>query len=62
MKTFKGDSKTFRAHLLNHMTKSLFDLFVTIKFVIIIQEKWDVKYGADGTRKKKYVIGEWIHF
>ena len=62
MKKFEKDNKTVGRHLLNHMTNLLFNLFITIKSTKIIWKKLEVKYGADDALKKKYVVGEWLHF
>jgi len=60
MRKLKKDNKTFRRHLLNHMTNPLFNLFVTFKPFKITWEKSEVKYGADDIEKKKYVVSEWL--
>jgi len=58
MKKFEKDNKTSRGHLLNHMTNSLFNLFITFKSAKIIWKKLEVKYGAYDVGKKKYVVSE----
>jgi len=57
LKIFEKGNKMVRGHLLNHMTSPLFDLFVTFKYVNI-----EVTSGANDTGKKKYAVGEWLHF
>jgi len=44
------------------MANTLFNLFITFRSAKIIWEKLEVKYGADGAGKKKYVVGEWLRF
>ncbi|PWA86048.1 ribosomal protein L2, plastid (chloroplast) [Artemisia annua] len=44
---FEKDNKTARGHLLNHMSNSLFDLFINQKSAKIIWETLEKKYGAD---------------
>jgi len=58
IKKFGKYNKTIRGHLLNHMTKPLFNLFVTFKYAKIIWEKLEAKYSVYNAEKKKYVIGE----
>ena len=62
MKKFEKDNKMVRGHPLNHMTNPLFHLFVIFKSAKIIWEKLEIKYEADDTEKKKYIVGEWLHF
>ena len=59
---FEKDNRTARGHLLNHMSNSLFDLFVNKKSAKIIWETLEKKYGADDAGKKKYVVGNWLRF
>nr|XP_033511997.1 uncharacterized protein LOC117276747 [Nicotiana tomentosiformis]XP_033511998.1 uncharacterized protein LOC117276747 [Nicotiana tomentosiformis] len=61
-KKFEKDNKTVRGHLLNHMTNSLFDLFINYKSAKVIWDSLEKKYGADDTGKKKYVVEKWIKF
>jgi len=61
MKKFEKDNEKVR-HLLNYMTNLLFDLFVTFKSTKIILEELEVKYGAEDAGKKKYMVGEYLHF
>jgi len=62
MKKFQKDNRMVTGHLLNHLTKPLFDLFVTFKSNTIVWEKLVVKYGADDAGKRNYVVGEWLRF
>jgi len=62
LKKFEKYNKAVKGHLLNHMTNPLFDLFVTFKSAEVIWEKLEVKYGAGNAEKKKYMVGEWLHF
>ena len=59
---FEKDNRTARGHLLNHMSNSLFDLFINKKSAKIIWETLEKKYGADDAGKKKYVVGNWLRF
>ena len=59
---FEKDNRTARGHLLNHMSNSLFDLFINQKSAKIIWETLEKKYGADDAGKKKYVVGNWLRF
>ncbi|KAK9714978.1 hypothetical protein RND81_06G135000 [Saponaria officinalis] len=52
IKKFEKDNKTARRHLLNHMTKTLFDLFMIHKSA----------KGFYDAGKKKYVVGKWLEF
>ena len=60
LKQLEEDNKTIRGHLLNHMSNTLFNLFVTSKYAKIIWEELEVKYGADDAQKMKYMVGEWV--
>jgi len=62
LKKFEKENKTVRGHLLNHMTNLLFNLFVIFKSAKIIWGKVEAKYGHDDVGKKKYLVGEWLHF
>ncbi|PWA56669.1 hypothetical protein CTI12_AA416470 [Artemisia annua] len=59
---FEKDNRTARGHLLNHMSNSLFDLFINQKSAKVIWETLEKKYGADDAGKKKYVVGNWLRF
>ncbi|XP_074313757.1 uncharacterized protein LOC141648952 [Silene latifolia] len=62
IKKHDKDNKTAKCHLLNHMTNTLFDLFMVHKSA---KTKWELlkkKYGADDAGKKKYVVGKWLGF
>ncbi|KAK9688852.1 hypothetical protein RND81_09G015900, partial [Saponaria officinalis] len=56
IKKFEKDNKTARCHLLNHMTNTLFDLFMIHKSAKVIWEFLESKYGYDDVGKKKYVV------
>ena len=56
------DNRTVRGHLLNHMTNSLFDLFVSQKSAKVIWDTLEKRYGADDAGMKKYVVGKWLQF
>ncbi|KAK9667654.1 hypothetical protein RND81_13G002700, partial [Saponaria officinalis] len=62
IKKYDKDNKTARCHLLNHMTNTLFDLFMIHKSAKTIWELLDKKYGADDAGKKKYVVSQWLGF
>ncbi|KAK9678778.1 hypothetical protein RND81_11G232700 [Saponaria officinalis] len=62
IKKHDKDNKTARCHLLNHMTNTLFDLFMVHKSAKTIWESLEKKYGADDAGKKKYVVGLWLGF
>ena len=62
MKKYDKDNKTVRCHLLNHMTNTLFDIFMMHKSSKMIWELLEKKYGADDAGKKKYVVGKWLQF
>ncbi|KAL9243932.1 hypothetical protein vseg_017764 [Gypsophila vaccaria] len=57
---FEKDNKTARYHILNHMTNTLFDLFMIHKSPKFIWDSLEKKYGADGAGKRKYVVGQWL--
>ncbi|XP_070036332.1 uncharacterized protein [Nicotiana tomentosiformis] len=61
-KKYEKDNKTVRGHLLNHMTNTLFDLFINYKSAKVIWDSLEKKYGVDDTGKKKYVVGKSIKF
>ncbi|KAH6794775.1 centromere protein X [Perilla frutescens var. hirtella] len=61
-KKFQKDNNTVRWHMLNHMSNTLFDLFVNIKFAKQIWDALETKYGGDDAGKKKYVVGKWLQF
>ena len=48
--------------MLNHMTNTMFDLFITFKYAKIIWKKLEFKYEADDAGKKKNVVDEWLRF
>nr|GEY64005.1 hypothetical protein [Tanacetum cinerariifolium] len=52
LEKFVGGRLTARGHLLNHMSNSLFDLFINQKSAKIIWETLEKKYGADDAVKK----------
>ncbi|XP_074293228.1 uncharacterized protein LOC141620194 [Silene latifolia] len=62
IKKHDKDNKTAKCHLLNHMSNTLFDLFMVHKSVKTIWESLEKKYGADDAGKKKYVVGQWLGF
>ncbi|KAK9683745.1 hypothetical protein RND81_10G161700 [Saponaria officinalis] len=62
IKKFEKDNKTARFHLLNHMTNTIFDLFMIHKSAKVIWESLESKYGSDDAGKKKYVVGKWLEF
>ena len=62
IKKFDKDNKTARFHMLNHMSNTLFDLFMIHKSAKVIWENLHKKYGADDAGKKKYVVGKWLAF
>ncbi|KAL0445997.1 UNVERIFIED_CONTAM: hypothetical protein Slati_1727600 [Sesamum latifolium] len=55
---YDNDNKTVRGHLLNHMTNTLFDLFVNQKSAKAIWNMLESRYGGDDVGRKKYVIGK----
>lgn len=61
-KKLEKDNKTIRGHMLNHMSNTLFDLFVNVKSSKKIWELLEKKYGGDDAGKKKYVVGKWLQF
>ena len=46
-KIFEKDNKTTRGHLLNHMTNSLFNVFVIQKQAKVIWNTLENRYGGD---------------
>ncbi|KAK9668634.1 hypothetical protein RND81_13G073600 [Saponaria officinalis] len=60
IKKFEKDNKTARCHLLNHMTNTLFDLFMVHKSAKVIWKSLESKYGSDDAGKKNYVVGKWL--
>ncbi|XP_074276914.1 uncharacterized protein LOC141600571 [Silene latifolia] len=62
IKKHDKDNKTAKCHLLNHMTNTLFDLFMVHKSAKTIWELLGKKYGADDVGKKKYVVEKWLGF
>lgn len=52
-KKFKKDNRTVKENLLNHMTKHLFDLFVTYKSAI---EIWDNLKKIVMIQEKKFML------
>ena len=61
-KKYFNDNKTVRGHLLNHMTNSLFNIFVKQKYAKDIWDTLEKRYGADNVGKKKYVVSKWLQF
>ncbi|KAK4392790.1 hypothetical protein Sango_2056800 [Sesamum angolense] len=59
---FKKDNKTVGGHILNHMTNSLFHLFVNQKIAKSIWDTLESRYEGDDAGKKKYVVGKWLQF
>ncbi|KAL0407798.1 UNVERIFIED_CONTAM: Retrovirus-related Pol polyprotein from transposon TNT 1-94 [Sesamum radiatum] len=59
---YERDNKTVRGHLLNHMSNTLFDLFVNQKSAKEIWETLETRYGGDDAGRKKYVVGKWLQF
>ncbi|KAL0420809.1 UNVERIFIED_CONTAM: hypothetical protein Slati_3103800, partial [Sesamum latifolium] len=59
---YERDNKTVRGHLLNHMTNTLFDLFVNQKSAKEIWNTLETRYGGDDAGRKKYVVGKWLQF
>ncbi|KAL0333031.1 UNVERIFIED_CONTAM: hypothetical protein Scaly_2204600 [Sesamum calycinum] len=59
---YERDNKTVRCHLLNHMTNTLFDLFVNHKSSWTIWSTLESRYGGDDAYRKKYVIRKWLQF
>ncbi|KAL0325120.1 UNVERIFIED_CONTAM: hypothetical protein Sradi_5081300 [Sesamum radiatum] len=59
---YERDNKTVRCHLLNHMTNTLFDLFVNHKSARTIWNTLESRYGGDDAGRKKYVVGKWLQF
>ncbi|KAL0382992.1 UNVERIFIED_CONTAM: hypothetical protein Scaly_0586500 [Sesamum calycinum] len=50
---YERDNKTVRGHLLNHMTNTLFDLFVNHKSARTIWNTLESRYGEDDAGRKK---------
>ena len=61
-KRFDKDNKTVRGHLLNHVTNSLFDLFLIQKQAKAIWNTSENRYGGDDAGRKKYVVRKWLQF
>ncbi|KAL0427605.1 UNVERIFIED_CONTAM: hypothetical protein Slati_2935300, partial [Sesamum latifolium] len=59
---YERDNKTVRGHLLNHMSNTLFDLFVNQKSAKEIWKTLETRYGGDDAGRKKYVVGKWLQF
>ncbi|KAL0457742.1 UNVERIFIED_CONTAM: hypothetical protein Slati_0401400 [Sesamum latifolium] len=59
---YEKDNKTVRDHLLNHMTNTLFDLFINQKSAKEIWNTLEMGYGGDDAGWKKYVVGKWLQF
>ncbi|KAK4400299.1 hypothetical protein Sango_1136000 [Sesamum angolense] len=59
---YERDNKTVRGHFLNHMTNTLFDLFVNHKSARTIWNMLESRYGGDNAGRKKYVVGKWLQF
>ncbi|KAL0373735.1 UNVERIFIED_CONTAM: hypothetical protein Sradi_3289200 [Sesamum radiatum] len=59
---YDRDNKTVRGHLLNHMSNTLFDLFVNQKSAKEIWNTLETRYGGDDAGRKKYVVGKWLQF
>ncbi|KAL9231128.1 hypothetical protein vseg_006389 [Gypsophila vaccaria] len=59
---FEKYNKTARYHIPNHMTNTLFDLFMIHKSAKFIWDSLEKKYGADDAGKRKYVVGQWLGF
>ena len=59
---YEKDNKTARCHLLNHMTNTLFDLFMIHRSAKAIWAALESKYGGDDAGMKKYVVGKWLQF
>ncbi|KAL0378753.1 UNVERIFIED_CONTAM: hypothetical protein Sradi_3180800 [Sesamum radiatum] len=57
---YERDNKTVRGHLLNHMTNTLFDLFVNQKSAKEFWNTLEMRYGGDDEGRKKYVVGKWL--
>ncbi|KAL0404086.1 UNVERIFIED_CONTAM: hypothetical protein Sradi_2049400 [Sesamum radiatum] len=55
---YERDNKTVSGYLLNHMTNTLFDLFVNQKSAKEIWSTLETRYGGDDAGKKKYVVGK----
>ncbi|KAL0314018.1 UNVERIFIED_CONTAM: hypothetical protein Sangu_2246200 [Sesamum angustifolium] len=58
---YERDNKKVRGHLLNHMTNTLFNLFVNHKSARTIWNTLESRYGGDDAGRKKYV-GKWLQF
>ncbi|GAU34539.1 hypothetical protein TSUD_219220 [Trifolium subterraneum] len=61
-KKYEKDNKTARGHLLTHMADNLFDLFINQKSAKAIWDTLLKRYGDDDAGRKKYVVGNWMHF
>ncbi|KAL0405667.1 UNVERIFIED_CONTAM: hypothetical protein Slati_3880600 [Sesamum latifolium] len=59
---YDKDNKMVRGHLLNHMTNTLFDLFVNHKSARAIWNTLESRYGGDDASRKKYIVGKWLQF
>ncbi|KAK4382812.1 hypothetical protein Sango_2837500 [Sesamum angolense] len=59
---YERDNKMVRYHLSNHITNTLFDLFVNHKSARTIWNTLESRYGGDDAGRKKYVVGKWLHF
>ncbi|KAL0443935.1 UNVERIFIED_CONTAM: hypothetical protein Slati_2116200 [Sesamum latifolium] len=49
-------------YLLNHMSNTLFDLFVNQKSAKKIWNTLETRYEGDDAGRKKYVVGKWLQF
>ncbi|KAL0303170.1 UNVERIFIED_CONTAM: Retrovirus-related Pol polyprotein from transposon TNT 1-94 [Sesamum radiatum] len=59
---YERDNKMVRGHLLNHMSNTLFDLFVNQKSAKEIWNTLEIRYGGDDAGRKKYVVRKWLQF
>ena len=59
-KMFEKDNNIVCGHLLNHMTDSLFNLFVVQKSAKVISNTLESKYGGDDVGRKKHMVGKWL--
>ncbi|KAL0319709.1 UNVERIFIED_CONTAM: hypothetical protein Sradi_5232400 [Sesamum radiatum] len=55
---YDKDNKMVRGHLLNHMTNTLFNLFVNHKSARAIWNTLESRYGGDDASRKKYIVGK----
>ncbi|CAN6888980.1 unnamed protein product [Brassica oleracea] len=60
--TLEDHNRTFRGHIIRHLSEKLFDIYVNYDSAKEIWNNLKKRYGAEDEGKKQYVTSKWTSF